>query len=71
MKKDFDSTLIGLTLEEAYKKIEAAGLQSNLIKNETTGKVEVSKGARIMLLMPDYITVSYNRKRIVTATRRG
>jgi hypothetical protein len=65
-----DKELIGLTLEEAYDAIHKAGLKSNLRRDED-GVVRATGHARIMILMPDYLTVSYDKKGIVTKVRRG
>lgn len=70
-QKTFDANLIGLPVEEAYNLIRLAGLKTNLLMNKDTGLIERSGLARIMLLMPDYLTVEYNDKRVVTKVHRG
>jgi hypothetical protein len=67
----FDANLIGLSVEEVYNLIRLAGLKTNLIVNKETGIIEAAKLARIMVLMPDYLTVEYNDKRIVVSVSRG
>lgn len=65
-----DNSLIGLSTEEAYKRIVAAGLKTNL-EMDKDGKVAATEMARIMLLMPDYLTVSYDKNNVVTKIKRG
>jgi hypothetical protein len=67
----FDASLIGLSIDDAFDKIAANKLHSNLKRNKTTGVIEVYDGFRITMIMLDYLTVEANDKRIVVAVNRG
>lgn len=64
-----EADLIGLSVEEAYKQIINAGLDSNLVKDPETSKVEAVDEARIMILLPNYITVEAENGIVTQATR--
>jgi hypothetical protein len=73
MKKqeaEFDSTLIGLPIEEAYNKIIAKGLKTNWSRSKDGGMIEYT-GPRILLFIQSYITVSCDDLGCVRKTRRG
>jgi len=69
--EEFDKSLIGLSIDDAYDKIVANKLRSNLKRDKNTGVVEVYRGFRIMMIMLDYLTIEVDDKRIVIAAHRG